>query len=97
VPDARYFLDSRFELFPAAVWDDFATIAAGGAASEGVLTRWGVDLLVLPAGTSLGLTGWKTVYQDAEGAILGRDTGAMGAAGAAHRYLRVPAGACGRC
>ena len=29
VPDARYFLDSRFELFPEGVWEDRATIAAG--------------------------------------------------------------------
>ena len=43
-PDARYFLDSRFELFPADVWADRATIAAGGPAADEVLKRWGVDL-----------------------------------------------------
>ena len=69
-PDARYFLDSRFELFPAEVWADRATIAAGGKAADEVLARWGVDLLVLPAGTDLGLTGWSVVYEDADGAIL---------------------------
>ena len=31
VPDARYFLDSRFELYPAAVWQDYGAIASGGA------------------------------------------------------------------
>ena len=71
VPDARYFLDSRFELFPADVWADRATIAAGGPDADEVLARRGVDLLVLPAGTDLHLAGWTVVYEDADGAILG--------------------------
>ena len=70
VPDARYFLDSRFELFPAEIWEDRATIAAGGPPADNVLTRWGVELLVLPAGTQLGLTDWTVVYQDRDGVIL---------------------------
>jgi hypothetical protein len=72
VPDARYFLDSRFELFPADVWADRATIAAGGSAADAVLDRRGVDLLVLPAGTDLDLTGWTMVYEDADGVIMAR-------------------------
>ena len=72
VPDAQYFLDSRFELFPAEVWADRATIAAGGPAADEVLERWGVDLLVLPAGTDLDLAGWVVVYEDADGVILAR-------------------------
>ena len=72
VPDARYFLDSRFELFPAEVWADRATIAAGGPAADNALTHWGVDLMVLPAGTQLGLIGWAVLYEDPDGAILAR-------------------------
>jgi hypothetical protein len=72
VPDALYFIDSRFELFPAAVWADRATIAAGGPPADDVLTRWRVELLVLPAGADLGLTGWSVVYADADGTILAR-------------------------
>jgi hypothetical protein len=72
VPDARYFLDSRFELFPADVWADRATIAAGGPPADEVLARWGINLLALPAGTDLHLTGWTVAYEDADGAILAR-------------------------
>jgi hypothetical protein len=72
VPDARYFLDSRFELFPEEVWVDRATIAAGGPDADAVLARQGVELLVLPVGTDLHLTGWTVVYEDADGAILAR-------------------------
>ena len=72
VPDARYFLDSRFELFPEGVWEDRATIVAGGPAADAVLTRWGVELLVLPAGTGLDLAGWTVTYEDGDGAILAR-------------------------
>jgi hypothetical protein len=73
VPDARYFLDSRFELFPADVWADRATIAAGGPAADEILARRGVELLVLPAGVDLRLAGWTVVYEDADGAILRLD------------------------
>jgi len=73
VPDARYFLDSRFELFPAEVWADRETIAAGGPDADAALAGLGVELLVLPAGTDLGLTGWTVAYEDADGAILTRD------------------------
>ena len=72
VPDAEYFIDSRFELFPAEVWADRATIAEGGPAADEVLAGRQVDLLVLPAGTNLDLTGWTVVYEDTDGAILVR-------------------------
>ena len=72
VPDARYFLDSRFELFPADVWADRETIAAGGPDADAALAGLGVELLVLPAGTDLGLTGWTVAYADVDGEILVR-------------------------
>jgi hypothetical protein len=72
VPEARSFIDSRFELFPLEVWTDRATIAAGGPEADVVLKRWEVDLLVLPAGVRPNLTGWTVVYEDADGAILAR-------------------------
>lgn len=75
VPDALYFLDSRFELFPAGVWEDGATIAAGGPPADAALKVRGVEVLVLPAGTSLDLTGWSAVYENADGVILVPDGG----------------------
>jgi hypothetical protein len=69
-PDARYFLDSRFELFPADVWHDYDAIARGGPAAAAALDRWGVGLIVVPTGSpSLG-PGWTVVHDDADGTIL---------------------------
>ncbi len=46
-PDAGYFLDSRFELFPAPIWDDYDAIIAGGAGAQAALDRWDVNVVVL--------------------------------------------------
>ena len=74
VPDARYFLDSRFELYPAGVWQDYGAITAGGSSAAAALDRWAVELLVVPAGapapTPAG--GWVRVYSGADGEILAR-------------------------
>ena len=48
-PAHRYFLDSRFELFPADVWADYLRIAASGTAAQQALDRWAVDVAVLPS------------------------------------------------
>ena len=49
-PAPGYFLDSRFELFPATVWDDYDTIDRGGPDAQAVLDRWSVNVVVLPTG-----------------------------------------------
>ena len=73
VPDARYFLDSRFELFPADVWADRATIAAGGPPQDEALARaaWSG-----PAGApgrhGPPPGGLDVVYEDVDGVILRR-------------------------
>ena len=72
VPDARYFLDSRFELYPAAVWQDYGAIAAAGSGAAEVLDRWSVDLVLSPAGPADLRPGWIASYQDAHGAIYQR-------------------------
>jgi hypothetical protein len=72
VPDARYFVDSRFELYPADVWSDLDAIEAGGAMADAVLQRRGVAVVLLPAGsTPLGGT-WVTRYRDSDGSLLVR-------------------------
>ncbi len=70
-PDARYFLDSRFELFPTDVWSDDAAIATGATDAAAVLDRWGVSVVVTGAGAATP-TGWAVVYEDAAGAIIAR-------------------------
>jgi len=71
VPDARYFVDSRFELFPADVWNNYGSVTDGGSEAAALLDRWQVSLLVIRAGESVP-TGWTTVYGDADGSILTR-------------------------
>ena len=72
VPDDRYFLDARFELFPADAWADLDEITGGGAGAAAVLDRRGVQVVVLPAGGVSPGQGWGIVYTDADGAILAR-------------------------
>jgi hypothetical protein len=67
-PDARYFVDARFELFPTDVWRDYETIAEGGSGSAEALDRWAVGVLVTPAGSAVP-AGWTTRYADDDGSI----------------------------
>ncbi len=70
-PAPSYFLDSRFELFPAPVWDDYDAITQGGHdAAEEALDRWGVNVIVLPADADPPPGVWATVYRDKEGSLL---------------------------
>ena len=69
VPQAGYFVDSRFELFPTAIWADDQTIATGGSAAAATLDRWQVSVLVTAAGAPAP-AGWTPTYQDADGSIL---------------------------
>lgn len=74
VPDARYFLDSRFELFPDSVFEDYGTITAGGTDALETLVRWQVDRVAIaaddPLVQALAAAGWHPVYRDDEGALL---------------------------
>lgn len=72
--DPEYFLDSRFELFPAAVWDDYDTIARGGPDAQAALDRWNVHVVVLPADAEAPPGGWTSAYRDADGVVLTRST-----------------------
>ena len=70
VPDAAYFIDSRFELFPQDVWDDYAALSGPGAAD--VLDRWGVDLVVVPAGEPALPAPWTPIFADEDGTLFQR-------------------------
>jgi hypothetical protein len=69
-PDAKYFIDSRFELFPADVWADYAALI-GPAKADG-LDGWAVDEVVVPAGGPIPSRGWRQIYADVDGSILVR-------------------------
>ena len=72
VPDARYFVDARFELFPGSVWADYDVMIGGGPGAATALDRWAVDVVVLPAGSDPPSAGWTRRYADDDGAIYAR-------------------------
>ena len=69
-PEQAYFIDSRFELFPADVWADYAALQ-GPDAGE-VLDRWAADVVVVPAGEAMPSGPWDRAWEDADGTILVR-------------------------
>ncbi len=77
VPEARVFVDSRIELFPAEVWHDYDTVASGGTGWEHVLDDRAVTEVVvasddLVARTMRAAGGWCRAYADEAGAIYRR-------------------------
>jgi hypothetical protein len=90
VPDARYFVDARFELCPADVWADLDRITAGGTPAAEALDRRGVEVVVLPAGGAAPAGAWTAVYSDVDGSILVRTQARVG------WYLRATDGGAGR-
>lgn len=56
VPDAVYFMDSRFELYPVSVWD--AVRRVPGPDAQAVLDQWAVQVLVLQDGEMVP-AGWR--------------------------------------
>jgi hypothetical protein len=68
VPDATYFMDSRFELFPPDIWRDHDAITGGGPAAQEALDRWAVTVVVLPAGAAAP-AGWIEAYRDPDGTV----------------------------
>jgi hypothetical protein len=77
VPQAQLFVDSRIELFPGAVWDDYDTITDGFDGWRDTLERWEATLIVTADG--LGRSpldarlaaepAWRQVHSDADGAV----------------------------
>ncbi len=72
VPDVQYFVDSRFELYPAEVWADEAAIASGGDAAADALARRQAEILVMPISASNPPPGWVELYRNDEGVLLHR-------------------------
>ena len=80
-PEALVFADSRIELFPPEVWDDYDTITGGRPGWEDVLRRWEVDYVVVSEDADdtledrLPAAGWRLVYEDEDGWIFTTPTG----------------------
>ncbi|HEY3380639.1 MAG TPA: hypothetical protein VGK32_02665, partial [Vicinamibacterales bacterium] len=75
-PDARYFVDSRFELFPGSVFTLYGVIAQGGDAAVAQLEGLSVDAVIVapdaPLVATLDGAGWRRTYEDATGALFAR-------------------------
>jgi hypothetical protein len=84
-PDKLYAVDSRIEIFPAAVWRDVDAVAAGGAQALAILDRYRVEAVVTrrsgdealeaTLAASSGASGdvqervWARSYTDDDGSI----------------------------
>jgi hypothetical protein len=72
-------IDSRIEVFPRSVWDDYATVSSAGADWLAILDRWGVTMVATSrdgdgrlAAALAANAGWHQVYADADGILFVR-------------------------
>ncbi len=77
LPDLPVALDSRIEVFPPQVWDDYAAVTDGVVGWEAILDRWGVTIVVVPADDEsfverLRAAGWNAAYADEDAVVLHR-------------------------
>ena len=69
-------IDSRIELFPVSVWDDYELVVSGADGWQDRLRTWGVTLAVVAGDDQaafedrLRAAGWQPVYHDDDGTIL---------------------------
>ncbi len=69
-------IDSRIELFPVSVWDDYELVVSGADGWQERLRTWGVTLAVVAGddqaafGDRLRAAGWRPVYHDDDGTLL---------------------------
>jgi hypothetical protein len=68
-------IDSRIELFPAAVWDELDRVRSGGEGWQASLTRWQVRVVVTRHSDSelvsrLTMDGWRIAFDDDDATVL---------------------------
>jgi hypothetical protein len=75
-PENPVFVDSRIEMFPERLWDEYYAVSAGLDGWQRVLERWRVDVVVVTPSQQGDLIprigsddGWRLVYEDGDGAI----------------------------
>jgi hypothetical protein len=75
LPDNPVAIDSRIELFPAAVWDELDRVRSGGDGWQASLTRWQVRFVVATDDepelvARLVAAGWRDAHHDTIGTVL---------------------------
>jgi hypothetical protein len=75
-PQYKVFVDSRIELYPINVWNDYLLISAGGSDWEAKLDQYKISTLLLEPMVQLGLiqaasvsSHWQEVYRDSQAVI----------------------------
>lgn len=75
LPTDTVFVDSRIELYPAAVWDDYVHVRDARQGWQGILDRYRADAVIFDP-TAWELSGaiahdphWRLVYRDADGVL----------------------------
>lgn len=76
-PGIPVFVDSRIELYPAAVWDAYDQIAFAGDGWAEALEAWDIEAIVAEADWALlprlrDDPGWRVVVEDEDGTVLVR-------------------------
>ncbi len=76
-PHDTVFVDSRIEILPEAIWEDYDDVAYAGAGWREVLDRWQVDAIVAAADWKLlpylrADPAWSVMYEDADGVVFQR-------------------------
>ena len=82
LPGNPVFVDSRIELFPPSIWAQYEEVRFRREGWQGVLDRWSVAAVVVAAEDPYLLpalrndSGWRLAYDDSEGSVFVRTTGA---------------------
>ena len=74
LPDIPVAIDSRIEVFPPQVWDDYETVTSGREGWQNLLDRWAVTIIVVPADDEgfaerLLRAGWHVSFEDEDGVV----------------------------
>jgi len=79
VPSRLVAVDSRVELFPPAVWDDYGAVSSGSSNWSMVLDRWSVQAVVARPDQQAGLLPlisqdprWRLAFRDATASVFVR-------------------------
>ena len=77
LPDRLYALDSRIEVFPVEVWDDYDRVWHGIDGWQDVLAKWAPAAIVTGPDDGdlvqrLVANGWQNAYHDVDGTVLVR-------------------------
>ncbi len=73
-PDQLVFLDSRIELYPPPLWQDYVTMYNAKPGWAETMARWHVTVVALPNDAPLGKViahslGWRQIYSGTDGAV----------------------------